>query len=205
MSEFRSDRKKCVNLNGKVSESVNVVSGVNKGSVLGQLFIMYTSELFRIVGNHIVGYADDTTTYAVNSRLLSRPQEIELLIQNLAAFYSWCLKWHIRLNSKNTKGKVVCRSMTHAPGYGDFTLGGAELDQVKSLRILGPPLTKKFETHLLEVLSKVARSLGVVRWAGTSISDILIVRVFSSTVAIHRFCPTCSIVPLYGCRLWSLS
>ena len=50
----------------KVSESVDVVSGVTQGSVLGSLlFILYTSELFHIVGNHIVGYADDTTVYSV--------------------------------------------------------------------------------------------------------------------------------------------
>ena len=33
-------------------------------SVLGQLLvILYTIELFRIVGNHIVGYSEDTKTF----------------------------------------------------------------------------------------------------------------------------------------------
>ena len=42
-------------LDGKVSASIDVVSGVLPGSVLGPLlFILYTSELFHIVGNHIV-------------------------------------------------------------------------------------------------------------------------------------------------------
>ena len=49
-------------LNGRVSASVDVVSGVTQGCVLEPLlFILYTSELFHIVRNHIVGYADDTT------------------------------------------------------------------------------------------------------------------------------------------------
>ena len=34
---------------------------MSQDNVLGQLlFILYTSELFRIVGNHSVGYTDDT-------------------------------------------------------------------------------------------------------------------------------------------------
>ena len=62
-------------LDGMVSASVDGVSGVPYGSVLGPLlFILYTSELFRIVGNHMVGYAVDTTIYVVISRPLSRPQ-----------------------------------------------------------------------------------------------------------------------------------
>ena len=53
-------------LNGKVSASVDVVSEVPQGSVLKPLMpILYTSELFHILGNHIVGYAGDTMIYAV--------------------------------------------------------------------------------------------------------------------------------------------
>ena len=54
-----------MDLDCKVNASVDVVSGVSQGSVLGPLlFILYTSELFRIVVNHIVGYTNDTRIYA---------------------------------------------------------------------------------------------------------------------------------------------
>ena len=58
-------------LDGKVrfSVSVNVVSGVPQSNVLRSLlFILYTSELFYIVGNHTVSYANDITIYAVIRR-----------------------------------------------------------------------------------------------------------------------------------------
>ena len=75
LSELLSERKQRVRLDGKVSESVDVVWGLLEGSVLGPLlFMLYTSELFHIVGNHIVGYADDTMIYAVIPVPLSRPQ-----------------------------------------------------------------------------------------------------------------------------------
>ena len=75
-------------LDCKISASVDVTSRVTQGSILGPLlFISYTSELLRIVGNRIVGYTDGTTIYAVIHRLLSLPQVMELLNQNLAAIY----------------------------------------------------------------------------------------------------------------------
>ena len=54
-------------LNEWVSASVDVVSKVPQVTVLGSLlFILYTSELFHVVGDYIVDYADDTTICAIN-------------------------------------------------------------------------------------------------------------------------------------------
>ena len=103
------------------------VSGVPQGSVLGPLLlILYTSELFHISTNHNVGYADNTMIYTVIPRQLFRSQVMESLNRDLAAINSWCLKWHMRLNSKKTKFMVVSRFRTFAPGYGALTLNGAE-------------------------------------------------------------------------------
>ena len=91
VSQFLSDRTQRVRLEGKVRASVNVVAGVPQASVLGPLsFILCTSELFHIVGNHIVVYADDSTIYAFNPRPLSRPEVMESLSQDLAVNNSWC-------------------------------------------------------------------------------------------------------------------
>ena len=109
-----------------------------QGSVLRPLFfILYTSKLFRIVGNHIVGYAGDTKIYAVIPRLLLRPQVMKSLNQDLTAVNSWCLKWHMRLNPKKTKFMVVSRSQIIAASYGDLTLSGAELEELRVCVFLG--------------------------------------------------------------------
>ena len=49
--EFLSDRRQRVCLDGKVSESVDVISGIPQASVLRSLLIiLYTSELLHIIG-----------------------------------------------------------------------------------------------------------------------------------------------------------
>ena len=53
-------------VDGCRSKLVNGVSDVPKGSVLGPLlFLLYTSELFSILENKLIGYADDFTLMAV--------------------------------------------------------------------------------------------------------------------------------------------
>ena len=128
VSEFLRDIEKRVRLDGKVSASVNVVLEVPQVSVLGpSLFILYTFDLFNIVGNHIVRYTVDTTIYASIPRPPSRPKGMELINHCLAAIDSLCLKWHMRLNVKKTKSMGVRRSWTKAPGCGDLTLGDAAI------------------------------------------------------------------------------
>ena len=95
-------------LDCQVNALVDVVSGVSQGSVLEPfLFILYTSKRFHIVENSFVGYMNDTKIYAVITTLLSRPQVIESLHQNVTAINSWCLKWHMRLYPRKIKSIVV--------------------------------------------------------------------------------------------------
>ena len=62
VSKFFSDRRQHVRLDGKISASAEMASGVSQGRILEPLlFILHTTELFHIVGNRIVGYADDIT------------------------------------------------------------------------------------------------------------------------------------------------
>ena len=62
LTQILSDRSQHIMVDGCRSKLVNVVSGVPQGSVLGPLlFLQYTSELFSILENKLIGYADDST------------------------------------------------------------------------------------------------------------------------------------------------
>ena len=53
-------------VDGCRSRLVDVVSGVPQGGVFGLLlFFLYTSELFSILDNKLIVYADDSTLMAV--------------------------------------------------------------------------------------------------------------------------------------------
>ena len=66
LTQFLSNRSHHVMLDGYRSKLVDVVSGLPQGSILGQLvFFLYTSELFSILENKLIGYADDSTLVAV--------------------------------------------------------------------------------------------------------------------------------------------
>ena len=112
----------------------------------------------------------------------------------------------MRLSPKKIKSTVVSRSRTYGQCYGDLTLGDAEPDEVKSLRILrvafGSKLT--FEIHLHGVVSKTARSLGIVHRAG-KLYDCP--RVFKScfnayVFFILEYCARASIVPAVSHLSW---
>ena len=54
---------------------LKVVSGVPQSSVLSPLlFLLFTSELFSILENKLIGYADDSTLMAVVSYRASELQ-----------------------------------------------------------------------------------------------------------------------------------
>ena len=56
LTQFPSNRSQHVMVDGCHSKLVNVMSGVPQGSVLDQLsFLLYTSELFSIVENKLIG------------------------------------------------------------------------------------------------------------------------------------------------------
>ena len=58
--EVLSNRSQHIMVDGCWSKLVDIASGVPQGSVLGPLLLLlYTSELFSILENKLIGYADD--------------------------------------------------------------------------------------------------------------------------------------------------
>ena len=81
-------------VDGCRSKLVNVVSGVQQGSVLGPLlFLLYTSQLYSILENKLFGYADDSTLMAVVSFPGVRVAVAVSLIRDLGRVSEWCDLW----------------------------------------------------------------------------------------------------------------
>ena len=103
-------------VDGCRSKLVNVVSGVPQGSVLGPLlFLLYTSELFSILENKLIGYADYSTLMAVVPSPGVRVAVAESLIRDLGRVSERCDFWGMKLNASKTKTMIVSRSRTMRP------------------------------------------------------------------------------------------
>ena len=88
-------------MNGCRGKLFNAVSGVPQGSVLGPLlFLLYTSELFSILENKLMSYADDSTLMAVVQSPGVRVAVVESLIRDLARVSEWCDLWGMKLNAR---------------------------------------------------------------------------------------------------------
>ena len=91
-------------VDGCQSKLVKIVSGVPQGSVLGTLlFLLYTFELFSILENKLIGYADDSTLMTVVPSPGVRVAVAESLIHDLGRVSEWCDLWGMKLNVSKTK------------------------------------------------------------------------------------------------------
>ena len=141
-------------VDGCRSKLVNVVSGVLQGNILGPLlFLLYTLELFSILENKLIGYADDSNWMAVVPSPGVRVAVAESLIRDLGRVSEWCDLWGIKLNASKTKTMIVSRSRTMHPQSPPLTIGGTALKESDDLVILGVTFDSKmtFEKHLRSV------------------------------------------------------
>ena len=153
-------------VDGCQSKLADVISGVPQSSVLGPLlFLFYTSELFSILKNKLIGYADDPTLMAVVPSPGIRVIVAESLIHDLGRVSEWCDLWGMKLNASKTKTMAVSRSCTMHSQSPPLTIGRTELKESDDLVILGVTFDSKmtFEKHLCLVSRAASQRLGILR------------------------------------------
>ena len=153
-------------VDGCQSKLVNVGSGVPQGSVLGPLlFLLYTSALFSILENMLIGYDENFTLMAVVPSPGVRVAVAKSLIRDLGRVSEWCDLWGMKLNASKTKTMIVSRSRTMHPQSPPLTIGGTVLKESDHLVILGVTFDSKmtFEKHLRSVSRAASQRLGILR------------------------------------------
>ena len=89
------------------------MSVVPQGSVVGPLlFLLYTLELFFLLENKLMGYADNSTLIAVVPSPGLRVTVAESLSHDLVKVSELRDLWGIKLNASKTKTMIVSRSPT---------------------------------------------------------------------------------------------
>ena len=73
------------------------------------------SELFSILENKLIGYADDSTLMAGVPSPGARVTVAESLNRDLVRVNAWCDLWGMKLIASKTKTMIVSRSSTMHP------------------------------------------------------------------------------------------
>ena len=137
LSQFLTNRKQRVSLDGCYSPFSPVVSGVPQGSVLGPLlFIIYTSDMWCGIESNIVAYADDTTIYATIPSPRDRLRVANVLSRDISNILSWCDRWGMKPNPKKSHSIVFGRSRTSIPAHPDIISKGVPIPNCSTLKLL---------------------------------------------------------------------
>ena len=193
LEEFLTGRSQCVSISGCCGDSGDIVSGVPQGSVLGPLlFILYTSDLFGITDNTLIGYADDSSLLAVCRSPLDRVRVSRSIDCDLEKIIKWCNDHGMLINSGKTKSMIFSRSRTFDPPFPRLVVDGCELEDVDEVSILGVLFDKKlsFESHLRKVVAGASQKLGIMRraWRVFEDREILLTCFRSFVLPLLEYC-----------------
>ena len=100
ITNFLTNHKQRVTMNGVSSEWTNVTSGVPQGSVLGPLlFIIYINDLPNAVKSHCKLFADDAKLY----RQIANIKDFREIQEDLFELCRWTIKWQLFFNLNKCK------------------------------------------------------------------------------------------------------
>ena len=166
LTDFLSERRQRVSVDGSFSQFSTVLSGVPQGSVLGPLmFIIFTADMWSNIESDMVSYADDTTLSVNINSTNDRLVKANMLCRDISRIKSWCDRWGMKLNPSKSRSLIVSRSRTPQPQHPVLNVDNDVIPNFSTLKLLGVTLDSKltFETHVRSVVSCISQKLGLLR------------------------------------------
>ena len=160
MSNYLSSRSHYVQIDDRLSSTIQTDFGIPQGSILGpMLFNIYVNDLNNNMDEITKSfqYADDTNIYiSCSSKMLA--QRANDLNQTLKDIGSWSSSSNLALNPKKTKYMIVCTDqMARVHNLKDVKLNleinGTSLDRVSITKVLGTYFQEnmKWEEHVKQL------------------------------------------------------
>ena len=164
-SNYLSNRKQRVVLNGMESSWGNVKAGVPQGSVLGPLlFLVYINDLEQGIESHVKFFADDTSLFSiVNDPVVSAAS----LQHDLNWITEWAHQWKMSFNPDPTKQaeEILFSQKTNSPDHPPINFNNIEVKRVSDHKHLGLNLDPKlsFVRHISDKIGIARKGIGIIK------------------------------------------
>jgi len=164
---FLSSRTQCIKINGEVSGSKPVLSGIPQGSVLGPLlFVIFINDLPNCcnVLSDLFLFADDAKLY----KCITNTNDFSILNQCVKNVYEWSDTWLMKLNISKCKVLSVCRNsnkiVKYNYGFDIPNQGFVPLEHECMIKDLGVWMDSdlSFDDHVHEKIKMANKMLGII-------------------------------------------
>ena len=164
LTNYLSNRRQRVVLNGKSSEWAPIFSGVPQGSVLGPLlFLLFINDLEAGIISQIKFFADDTSLYSV---VRDPEKSARDLNHDLEVINNWAKQWKMSFNPDPTKpAEEILFSHKRPRPHPPLFFNGVEVKRVEEHKHLGlilDPLLN-FAAHFKEKIAKARKGIGLIK------------------------------------------
>lgn len=156
---YPKQRTQRVVVDGEMSDSSNVISGVPQGSVLGPtLFLFYINDMPEGVRSKIRLFADDTIMY-----LTITSTSLHSLQDDLDKLTKWESRWHMLFHPD--KCEIMTITRRKKPILITYYLRGHALKRVSKAKYLGVTFNDNlaWSVHINNITGKANSTLGFLR------------------------------------------
>ena len=187
LTNYLSNRRQRVVLNGKCSDWAPILSGVPQGSVLGPLlFLIFINDLEVGILSQIKFFADDTSLYSVVKDPEKSARELN---HDLEVINNWAKQWKMSFNPDPTKPAEEIlfshkrKPVVHPPLY----FNGVEVKRVSEHKHLGLVLDPllNFAAHFKEKISKARKGIGLIKHLRTYLPTHVLDQIYKMHVRPH--------------------
>ena len=167
-------RQKFVELDGTISRTAIINTGVPQGSILGPLFfIIYMNDIHMASKNfNAILYADDTNLISplcsFNSSLPVKNKDLEHVSQQinieLATIQEWLNVNKLSLNVSKTKFMIFHHHQRNIEQIvPDIKINSEKIEKVNEFNFLGLTIDEylSWKPHIQKISNKIARTLGI--------------------------------------------